>query len=137
MWHPKIPKFPLQGKSPGSMLLIFAPSFKSSSLTCKCQYLLALGTLGGHKYTILFFFLARMLVLLSIKLTYQFSELISVYIDLTPICEQHHESLGKSWSSSNPLAHNLALVIQLPSTTFLFVTHFTDMQGCPESSSSK
>ena len=136
------------------MLLIFGPNFNSSSLTHKCHYLLAspsqythfrsfhtllvLAFLGVWKYTILSIFLpCKNAVFTSIELMFQFCEAISANTDLTPICEQHGELVGKPCNSSNPLAHSLALVIFFPSTIFLLITHLTDMQGCRESSSSK
>ena len=96
-----------------------------------------LASLGGRKYIILSIFIpCKNAVFTCIEVIFQFCEAISTNTDLTPIREQHGKSLAKSCNSSNPLAHSLALVILFPSTTFLLITHFTDMQGCPESSSS-
>ena len=105
---------------------------------CNFHTLLVLTFLGGCNYTILSIFLpCKNAVFTSVELIFQFCEAISANIDLTPIREQHGESVGKSCNSSNSLAHSLALVILFPSTTFKLITHLTDMQDCPGSSSSK
>ena len=105
---------------------------------CSFHTLLVLASLGWCKYTIpLIFLLCKNAIFISVDLIFQFCKVISANINLTPICEQHGESVEKSCNSSNPLAHSLVLVILFPSTTFLLKTHLTDMQGCPESPSSK
>ena len=40
-----------------------------------------------------------------------------------PILLQYGDSVRKSWISSNPLVHNLALVISFPSTDVFDMTH--------------
>ena len=84
------------------MLLVFAPNFNSYSLTRKYQYLLAsaspythfrsfrtllvLPSLGGRKYTILSIFLPyKNALFTSVKVIFQFSEVISANADLSPI----------------------------------------------------
>ena len=157
-WHAKIPisvLFSHQWKSPGSKLLIFAPNFNSSCLTCKYQYLLAsaspythfcnfhtllvFASAGRCKYTILSVFLpCKDAVFTYSKLIFQFCEAISANIYLTHICEQHGESVGKSCNSWNPLVYILSSFSDIVSIdNLLLITHLTNMQGRPEWSSSK
>ena len=81
-------------------------------------------------------FPCRIAVLISIELRYQEKDEMIVNANLILILEQVVKSVQTSWFSSNPRAHNLALVETTLSIIFGVRTHLTDKRVWPPSSSS-